>query len=104
MGSPFYLLFVVGCVRQQGRYVEHDLIVLVCRVQGLSARGIRWRKNSSTVVRPIVLLLPSISHVSLVHNRKLYSPDNYIKYKLYKKQLILHQIFFSVAKISILII
>lgn len=41
-----YLLFVVGCVRQQSRHMEHELIVLEGRVQGVSACGIRCRKNS----------------------------------------------------------
>lgn len=43
-----YLLFVVGCVRQQSRHMEHDLIVLVSCEQGVSARGIRCKKNSET--------------------------------------------------------
>lgn len=43
-----YLLFVVGCVRQQSRHMEHDLIVLVSCEQGVSACGIRCRKNSET--------------------------------------------------------
>lgn len=56
-----HLLFVVGCVRQQGRHMKHDLIVLVCCVQGVSACGIRCRKNSNTMLRTTVQLLQSIS-------------------------------------------
>lgn len=40
-----HLLFVVGCVRQQSRHMEHELVVLVSRVQGVSSSGIRCRKN-----------------------------------------------------------
>lgn len=49
-----YLLFVVGRVRQQSRHMEHDLIVLESRIQGVSTRGIRCRKHNNTVLRLIV--------------------------------------------------
>lgn len=41
------LLPVVGSVREQGGDVEHDLVVLVRRVEGVGPRGVRWGRNSS---------------------------------------------------------
>ena len=38
-----YLLFVVRRVGQQRGHVEHDLVVLVGRVQGVRAGGVRCR-------------------------------------------------------------
>lgn len=38
--KPFYkthLLLVVGCVGQHGRHVEHDFIILVIGIQGVSS-------------------------------------------------------------------
>lgn len=39
--APTDLLSVVGGVREQGGDVEHDLIVLVRRVEGVGSRGVR---------------------------------------------------------------
>lgn len=35
-----YLLLVVGCVGQHGGHMEHDLIILVSRMQGVGSSGI----------------------------------------------------------------
>lgn len=34
----FYLLWVVGHVRQHGGHMEHDLVALVVRVKGVGTR------------------------------------------------------------------
>ena len=39
--GPTDLLPVVGGIREQGGDVEHDLIVLVGRVEGVGSRGVR---------------------------------------------------------------
>lgn len=39
--APSHLLLVIGGVRQHRGHVEHDLVVLVCGVEGVRARGIR---------------------------------------------------------------
>lgn len=41
------LLPVVGGVREQRGDVEHDLVVLVCRIQRVCPRGVRWDRNTS---------------------------------------------------------
>lgn len=66
-----YLLFVVGRVRQKSRHMEHDLIVLVSCVQGVSARGIRCGG------RPIIQLIPSSSLVFTMYSmpNKAISPQ-----------------------------
>lgn len=40
-----HLLFVVGRVRQQGRHVEHELVVLESCVQGLGSSGVGCGKS-----------------------------------------------------------
>lgn len=42
-----HLLFVVGRVRQQGRHVEHELVVLESRVQGVGSGGVSCRGGGS---------------------------------------------------------
>lgn len=39
-GGPTDLLPVVGGIREQGGDVEHDLVVLVRRVEGVGSRGV----------------------------------------------------------------
>lgn len=46
---PLYLLLVVGRVREEGGHMEHDLVVLVRRVQGVGARGVRCRRKKGSV-------------------------------------------------------
>lgn len=36
------LLSVVGCVREHGGHVKHQLVVLVGGVEGVRPRGVRW--------------------------------------------------------------
>ena len=45
--GPTDLLPVVGGVREQGGDVEHDLVVLVCRVEGVGARRVGCNRNTS---------------------------------------------------------
>lgn len=47
MGGAFHphLLFVVGCVRQQGGHVEHELVVLESCVQGVGPSGVGCGKR-----------------------------------------------------------
>lgn len=45
--GPTDLLPVVGGVREQGGDMEHDLVVLVCRVEGVGARGVSCNRNTS---------------------------------------------------------
>lgn len=39
------LLSVVGCVREHGGHVKHQLVVLVGGVQRVCASGVRWNKK-----------------------------------------------------------
>ena len=79
-----YLLFVVGCVRQQSRHMEHELIVLEGRVQGVSARGIRWRKNSKAHCTITAIHLSHtcvcVCSVFSVRDRMQFHPNNDMKW------------------------
>lgn len=44
-----YLLLVVGRVREEGRHMEHDLVILVRCVQGVCARGVRCRRKKPSI-------------------------------------------------------
>lgn len=41
------LLFVVGCVREHGGHVKHQLVVLVGGVERVCASGVRWKTKQA---------------------------------------------------------